>query len=143
MKKPVAEYDDVGELKRLMVNAKRLGNEEVYSQAFRRRCELEGIDYEDPLHRDFHEVLAAYEELLEEKHGRKQPAGYTRRKLKEKGVEKCLIDWALDEKETDGFKTLLERGMLDLTGEYVVTKYPDRFDEAVVQSAQARLDRYR
>lgn len=143
MKKSVADYEDVDELKRLMANAKRLGNDDVYNQAFRRRCELEGIDQQDPLQRDFHEVLAAYEELLEEKHGRKQQASYTRRKLKAKGVEQCLIDWALDDKETDGFKTLVERGMLELTGEYVVTKYPDRFDDYVVAAAEARLERHR
>ena len=143
MKKAIQDYDSVDDLKRLMVNAKRLGNEDFYNQAFKRRCELEGIDHDDPLHRDFYEVLAAYEQLLEEKHGRKQPAGYTRRKLKEKGVEQCLIDWALDDKETDGFQTLLERGMLELTGEYVVTKYPSRFDPTVLAAAEARLERYR
>ncbi|MFC3100882.1 hypothetical protein [Altererythrobacter lauratis] len=143
MKKPVASYDRIDDLKRLMVNARRLGDEAIYNAAFKRRCQLEGINQDDPLHRDFFEVLAAYEELLEEKHGRKQRASYTRRKVKETGVEQCLIDWALDPKETDGFQTLRDRGMLDLTGEHVVTKYPDRFDDHVVAAAKARLERYR
>ena len=141
--KAINTYTDAKELTKLMANAKRLGSEEVYNAAFKRRCELEGFDQTDPLHRDFHIVLAAYEGILEEKHGHRQPASYTRRKLKAKGVEQCLEDWALDTKETDGFRTLIDRGLINLTGEFVVTKYPDRFDSRVVEAASARLSRYR
>ena len=142
MKKAISEYADKGDLSKLMVNAKRLGHDDVYNQAFRRRCELEGVDISDPLHARFWEVLAAYEGLLEEKHGRRQPAGRTRQKVARAGVEKCLIDWALDKKESDAFQMLSDRGMLELTGEYVVTQFPERFDESVVNAARARLERY-
>ena len=142
MKKPVEEYTDKADLTKLMANAKRLGQDEVYNRAFRRRCELEGIDIEDPLHARFWEVLAAYEGLLEEKHGRRQPAGRTRQKVAKVGVEQCMIDWALDPKESDAFGLLSERGMLELTGEFVITQFPDRFDQNVVDAAKARLERF-
>jgi hypothetical protein len=141
MKRPISSYSDKVELSRLMVNAKRLGNDEVYYQAFRRRCEIEGTDIDDPLHSRFMEVLAAYEGLLEEKHGRRQPAGRTRQKMAKHGIERCLIDWALDTKESDAFALLASRGMLELTGEHLVTAFPDRFEPHVVEGAMARIDR--
>jgi hypothetical protein len=142
MKKPIASFTDKDELTRLMANAKRLGNEAIYNEAFRRRSELEGGDIEDPLHARFMEVLGAYEGLLREKHGRKQAAGRTRQKMANLGIERCLIDWSLDAKESEAFQLLSDRGMLELTGEYVVTQFPDRFEARVVQAAQARLTKY-
>ena len=124
-----------------MKNAKRQGRDDIYNEAFRRRCELEGTNYDDPLQREFHVTLAAYEELLAEKHGHRQPAGYTRRKLRDKGVVQCLEDWAMDTKETDGFRTLVDRGMVELTGEYLVTKFPGRFSPEAVRRAKRRLSK--
>ena len=143
MKKPISSYTDKDDLTRLMANAKRLGNEEVYNEAFRRRSILEGADIEDPLHARFMEVLGAYEGLLREKHGRNQPAGRTRQKMARAGIEQCLIDWALDPAESDAFQLLSDRGMLELTGEHVVTQFPERFEHRVVEAAEARLARYR
>ncbi len=143
MKKPISSFTDGRELAKLMVNAKRLGNEAVYNEAFKRRCELEGADLSDPLHSRFMEVLAAYEGLLEEKHGRRQPASRTRQKMAKNGIEACLIDWSLASKESDAFNMLSDRKMLELTGEFVVTQFPDRFEQHVVASAQARLEKYR
>ncbi|MDQ3139676.1 MAG: hypothetical protein M3Q15_03005 [Pseudomonadota bacterium] len=142
MKKPISSFTDKGELTKLMANARRLGNEQVYNDAFRRRSELEGANIEDPLHSRFMEVLGAYEGLLREKHGRNQAAGRTRQKMARSGIEQCLIDWSLATKESEAFQLLSERGMLELTGEHVVTQFPDRFDARVVEAAKARLERY-
>jgi hypothetical protein len=139
MKKPICAYTDAAELKKLMANARRAGRDDIYNEAFRRMCEVEGMNFADPLERDFYATLAAYEELLAEKHGHKQPAGYTRRKVRDKGVVQTLEGWALDRKETDGFRTLVDRGLTELTGEFLVTKYPDRFSEEAVQRASERL----
>lgn len=141
MAKPISAYTDVKQLQTLMRNAKRQGRDDIYNEAFRRRCELDGMNYDDPLEREFYITLAAYEELLAEKHGRKQPASYTRRKVRDKGVVQCLEDWALDTKETDGFRTLVDRGLVELTGEYLVTKYPDRFSSEAVDRAMLRLSK--
>ncbi len=143
MKKPVSSYTDKGELTSLMANAKRNGRLDVYNEAFRRRCELEGANIADPLHARFMEVLGAYEGLLEEKHGRRQVAGRTRKKMQRSGIEQCLIDWSLDTKESEAFQLLSDRGMLEMTGEYVVTQFADRFENRVVDAAKARLSKYR
>lgn len=125
-------------LKNLMNNARRLGREDVYWHAFKRLCSLEGMAYDDPLEREFYDVLNAYEELLTEKHGRTTKAARTRQKLQNKGVEQCLIDWALGE-PTDGFKLLVEKGLPELTAEYLVVKYGTRFAENVVEAARKSL----
>ena len=141
--KPISAYTDAEELRRLMANAKRLRNQDVYEQAFLRLCEVEGMNYLDPLERDFYAMLTAYEELLAEKHGRKQPAARTRQKIKKKGFLACLEDWAISEKRTDGFETLVSRGHVELTGEYLVTKYPERFSARAVSNATSLMEMYK
>ena len=77
---------DIKALRNLMANAKRLERDDVYWLAFKRLCSLEGMAFDDPLERDFYDVLNAYEELLTEKNGRTTKASRTRQKLKNKGV---------------------------------------------------------
>jgi hypothetical protein len=67
-------------------------------------------------------MLAALEEILAKKHGWRQAAGYTRRKLKNRGVVGCLEDWAVTKEPTEGFKSLVVNGFYKLTGEYLVLK---------------------
>jgi hypothetical protein len=70
----------------------------VYAAVFRRMCQLAGDENEDPddpLVRDFHETLAAYEQLLTEKNGRNTVATTTRQKLANKGVHLSLVEWTV------------------------------------------------
>ena len=135
----IAQMTDAGALRNLMDNARQLEREDIYCHAFKRLCALEGIAYDDPLFREFFHVLNAYEELLTEKHGRMTKANRTRQKLKSKGVEQCLIDWAMGP-ATEGFKLLLEKGLPELTAEYLVLKYEGRFPSRAVEAARRRLE---
>jgi len=135
----IERLENTNELRKVMANAKAQKREDVYWIAFRRLCALEGMNYEDPLHRDFHAVLTAYEELLTEKNGRNTKASRTRQKLARNSVEKCLEDWALSVSPTQGFSLLMQKGMSELTAEHLVVKYADRFTENVVMAAKARL----
>jgi hypothetical protein len=139
MAKPISNYTDPKALRNLMINAKKLNRDDVWREAFLRLCSIEGGDHTDPLQRDFYATLAAYEELLTEKNGRTTRASRTRQKLKNKGVTQCLEDWAMAPGGTDGFNLLISLGMVELTGEYLVTKYPDRFSQGAVRAANARL----
>ena len=132
---------DSDALRNLMENASRLDRDDIYWQAFRRLCALEGLIYDDPLVRDFYEVLNAYEELLTLKNERTTKAVRTRQKLKNKGVEQCLVDWALGA-PTDGFKLLIDKALPQLTAEYLVVKYEKRFPRAAVEAARRRLIEY-
>lgn len=139
----IEKQNDPKALKQIMKNANAKGDTDAYNRAFRRYCEVEGAsndDPNDPLVREFWETLAAYELLLAEKHGRAQTAGYTRRKVREHGVRKCLADWANSTKPTPGFDLLVERGMINLTGEALVLKYAHEFDDETVKNAKKRLE---
>ena len=96
------------------------------------------MEIDDPLERDFYEVLNAYEELLTEKYGRTTKASRTRQKLKNKGVWQCLNDWAAGP-PTDGFELLKDKGLTELTAEYLVLKYAEQFPLETTEAARKRL----
>jgi len=136
--KPVLKMTNPVALRQLMANARQRGREDVWREAFYRLCVLQGMDQKDPLHRDFYQALAAYEQLLTEKNGRTTRANRTPQKLKNKGVLQCLEDWVVGP-PTMGFSLLVEYGMPELTGEYLVLKYGDRFSARAVAAAKSRL----
>jgi hypothetical protein len=140
MVKSISEYTDRTHLRNLMANAKRLKRDDIWREAFRQLCSLDGIDQTDPLHRDFYQTLAAYEQLLTKKNGRTTSASRTRQKLKNKGVVQCLEDWAVGSTPTEGFELLIKNDLMELTGEYLVLKYPDRFSPKAVAAARVRLE---
>jgi hypothetical protein len=134
---------DANGLRQLMTNARRLGRTDVYWKAFGQLCVLQGISESDPLHRDFAQTLAAYEELLTDKNGRTTRASRTRQKLARKGVEQSLEDWALATQPTEGFALLMDNELEHLTGEHLVIKYSDRFSAEAVKRARVRIESYR
>jgi hypothetical protein len=139
MAKPIANYTVAADLRTLMVNAKRLGRDDIWRDAFRRLCALEGADQTDPLHRDFYEMLAAYEHLLSEKNARATRATPTRLKAKNKGVILVLEEWVTSKAPTDSYELLTAKGMSELTGESLVLKYPEQFSAEAIAAAKARL----
>lgn len=139
--KQISEYTDAAALRTLMENAKRLGREDVWAQAFRQICVLQGQNQNDALARGFYEMLAAYEELLSQKNGRKTAASRTRQKLNNKGIIQCLEDWAVSTTPTQGFELLIKNGLHELTGEFLVLQFPEQFSEKAVQNAKSRLEK--
>jgi hypothetical protein len=134
----IERLSDKKALQNLMANARRLERDDVYWLAFKRLCSLEGTNSEDPLERDFLDVLNAYEQLLTEKNGKTTRASRTRQKMKNKGIRQCLEDWATGT-PTDGFKLLVEKGLTSLTAEHLVVKYAEQFSDETVASAKERL----
>jgi hypothetical protein len=137
--KAIGDYTDQSALRQLMANAKRLRNENAYWEAFGRLCVLSGRDEPDPLVRDFYSTLTAYEELLTSKNNKKTVANRTRQKLARKGVVQCLEDWA-GQKTSEGLELLVSKGLFELTGEYLVIKYANRFSPQAVASARKKLE---
>ncbi|WP_316181369.1 MULTISPECIES: hypothetical protein [unclassified Bradyrhizobium] len=128
-----------GEARTLMENARKKNRPDIYQAAFRRLVQLEGRNHEDPVVRQFWSAVAAVEQVLREKHGKAVRANYTRRKVAAVGEVKCLVDWAMKKQETEGFRLLVEAGLVDQTGEYVVVQNPDRFPTGAVAAARDRL----
>lgn len=131
---------DPKRVQQLMANAEKMGETGLARMCLRRLYELGGINYDDPVTRRLWQAVTAYEETLRRKHGKSQRASYTRRKIAEKGPIVTLSDWALDKKVTPGFEALIEAGMAEFTGEYVVIEYASSFDSHVVAAARKRLE---
>lgn len=141
----VTKLKTLEECRTVMGRARQQGLEDVYRDVFGRYCDLAGAaadDPEDPLVRDVYEMLAAYEQLLTEKNGKTTLASRTRRKIKDKGVLATLTDWTKGKTETEGFTTLVENGLSKYTGEYLVVRYRDRFEDDLVEKAKARLEEH-
>ena len=129
----------------VMERAKKEGRDDFYEKVFRRYCEIVGAEYDDPgdpLIREFWETLAAYEQLLTEKNGKKTQATRTRQKIKNKGVHQSLVEWTNGKIETNGFTLLVDKGLPEYTGEYLVVKYGDRFPSDVVGLGRKRLEEH-
>lgn len=141
----VSTLKSPAECRIVMARAKARGLDDIYKAAFRQYCKLVGNandDPTDPLVRDFYETLGAYEQLLTEKNGSTTTAARTRQKIMNKGVYQSLIEWTRGKVETNGFVLLVETGLPEFTGEYLVTKYADRSPEDVVNLARDRLSRH-
>jgi hypothetical protein len=88
--------------------------------------------------RDCRIVLAR----LTEKNGRNQRAHRVWQMLKRgKAIRQILIDWTMGP-PTDGFKQLIDDDLSELTGEWIVLVYADRFEPNVVARAKERLLAY-
>ena len=83
----ISQLNDAGQLRELMKNARRLGDDRSYWAAFKQVCEVQARAHREPLEKDLHRMLAGYEELLAAQHGRRVAATRTRQKLANKGVE--------------------------------------------------------
>lgn len=129
----------------VMARAKAQGLSDVYQAVFQRYCELVGHaadDPADPLVKGFFETLAAYEQLLTERNGKTTTASRTRQKIANKGVHQSLIEWTKGAAETQGFDLLIEKGLPQYTGEYLVARYASRFPNDVVELAHTRLKKH-
>jgi hypothetical protein len=133
---------DPKKVRQLLANAERLNATEMATACRRRLFELGGADLDDPVERRLAQAVTALEETYREKHGRAQAAGYTRRKIANAGAVATLSDWALKPNVTPGFIALVEGGMAEFTGEYVVAEFPDRFEPHVVTAARERLHKH-
>lgn len=133
---------DKSRLRNWMKNAKRLGREDVYRDALRQLCRLEGQNIDDPLEAEFAVVMRALEEALTEEAGKTKRLSRTRQKLSRVGVRQTLSDLALSPKPSTGFLKLLEFGMADMSAESLVLKHQNMFDPVVVSAARRRLDEF-
>ncbi len=135
----VSRFTTVEEARNYLENVRRLDRKDLYPDAFRRLCELEGKDHSDPLVVDFWRAIAAAEEVLREQRGKTVRLNRTRQKIERVGEHKTVEDLALKKNASDGFAILTDAGLADLTAEYLVLVYRDRFSEKAVEAARTRL----
>ncbi|MEE4188739.1 MAG: hypothetical protein V2I76_09880 [Roseobacter sp.] len=140
----IASCDDEAKLRNWIANARREGVAEVEETARRRLIEVRAWhdidDPSDPIVLDFWKSISALEQELSEERGKTIRLSRTRQKIARVGVEKTLSDLAMQTKPSEGYNLLLARDMLDLSAEAVVLRYPDRFEDEVLEAAKLRLE---
>lgn len=130
---------DPKKLRTWIKNARGQGEARIADAAFRRLVAI--LPQEEPgtVEYDFWQTIHAFEHILSEERTKTTRLARTRQKVKRVGEVQTLKDWALSKKSTDGFTQLLKLGMPELTGEAIVLRHADKFDEEVVDAARRRL----
>jgi hypothetical protein len=130
--------NDANKLRKIMVNAYRIGDTEYAERAKRRVWELNRLG-DTELDRRFGEIIAAYESFLTERNDRTTRATRTWQKVRNKGVKQAIIEWVTLKQERQGFIDLVEAGYGDFTIEALVVSMSQEFDDYVVRAAYKRL----
>jgi hypothetical protein len=86
--------------------------------------------------------IFALEDALSDESGTTKRLSRTRQKIGRDGEKATVRDLVMG-KPTEGFRMLIEREMIEYTFEAVALRFPEEFDEDVLQSARARLERAR
>ena len=97
-------------------------------------CEPGTLDY------DFWNTIRAHERVLRDGGKTTVHLFRTRQKAETSGIEETLSEWVLDRSYGWTFNALVEVGHIKLTGESVVSRHSNRFDDAVVEAANERLE---
>jgi len=140
----IAACDDETKLRNWIANANREGAQEVEDAARRRliavRASKDVDDPNDPIVLDFWKSISALEYELSLERGKTIRLSRTRQKIGRVGVEKTLRELTVSSQPSDGYHLLRDRGMLDLSAEAVVLRYPDRFEAEILKAARNRLN---
>lgn len=130
---------DEKQLRNWIANAKRLQQPGLEKMAIRRLIEVMSKAQAGTLEWDFWRTIYAFEYMLSEERGRTTRLSRTRQKIARDGIEKMLIEWALDKEAKRGFEMLIERNMPELLAEAVILRHPSRFSHDVLEAARTRL----
>lgn len=130
--------NDAEKLRKIMLNAYRIGDTEYAERAKRRVWELNKLG-DSELDQGFGEVIAKYEALLTERNDRTTRATRTWQKVRNKGVKQAIIEWVTSKHEHQGFVELVNAGFKDHTIEALVVNMPHEFEAYVIKAARKRL----
>ena len=136
----IAACDDPEKLRRWIVNARNKNETDISDAAFRRLIAIMPQEQPGTVKYDFWQTIHAFEHMLSEERGKTTRLARTREKVARVGVIETLKDWALSNHRTDGFEMLLERSMPELTGEAIILRHRESFEEVVVAAARKRLE---
>ena len=136
----VSTCEDPEKLRRIMKNSRERDAGALADAALRKLVSVLPSERPGTVEFDFWRTIHSFEHVLTEERCRTTRLSRTRQKVQRVGVVQTLIDWAVDSKQTDGFRMLLERDMPELTGEAIILRHPDKFEHHIVSAAHARLE---
>ncbi|MBY3565691.1 hypothetical protein [Rhizobium laguerreae] len=139
IKAQIAACNDPEKLRRWIINARNKNETDISEAAFRRLIAIMPQEQPGTVEDDFWQTIHAFEHILTEERGKTTRLARTRQKVARVGVIETLKDWALRDHHTDGFEMLLERSMPELTGEAIILRHRESFEQIVVEAAGTRL----
>ncbi|TPG42457.1 hypothetical protein EAH79_00730 [Sphingomonas koreensis] len=135
----IAACNDPDKLKRMAANARRLGEAEIERAASLRLYTVLPSAEPGTLEHDVWRSIHALEGALQEERGRTTTLlGRTRQKIARDGERRTVADLVRGE-ASDGFRMLVDRGMVDHTFEAVALRHQALFEDEVVSAAADRL----
>lgn len=134
----IAGCHDPKQLRQIAANAGRLANEQVREAARRRLYAILPSEAPGTLEYEVWQSIHALEDTLTAERGKTTRLARTRQKIGRDKEEATVADLIM-KRASDGFRMLVERNLPELTFEAVALRHPDRFDDAVLEAARARL----
>lgn len=130
---------DPKSLRQIATNARARGEDTVARAADLRLYAILPSEAPGTLEYDVWQSIHALEGTLTTERAKTTRLGRTRQKIARVGELQTIRDLILGPKPSEGFFMLIEREMSELTFEAVALRHADRFDEAVLEAAAARL----
>ena len=135
----VAKCSDGDELRQIRKNALKAGATQLARAAALRLYAIVPAEAPGTLEHAVWQSIAALEETLREERGKTVRLSRTRQMIQRKDEQYCVAQLVRG-KESEGFRMLQDRDMLDLTFEAVALKFPERFDVETISAARNRLN---
>jgi hypothetical protein len=136
---PIEGSSDPKSLRQIARNARKKGELAVARAADLRLHAILPSEAPGTLEYDVWQSIHALEGTLTLERAKTTRLGRTRQKIARVGELETIKDLILGVKPSEGFFMLVDRQMTNLTFEAVALRHPDRFDEAVLNAATARL----
>ena len=130
---------DPKSLRQIATNARARGEDTVARAADLRLYAILPSEAPGTLEYDVWQSIHALEGTLTTERAKTTRLGRTRQKIARVGELQTIRDLILGPTPSEGFFMLIEREMSELTFEAVALRHADRFDEAVLEAAAARL----
>lgn len=114
---------------------------ELAKHARRRAIELraESHNYNREVEIELLKAIYAYEELLTQRNGRRTRANRTWQMVTRYGIINDAERAVNRPADAMGFRILVEMGLVDLSFEAVILRYPEAFDAGIVELCRRRL----
>jgi hypothetical protein len=135
----IAKSNDPKDLRRMADNARSAGHDDVREAALRRLYAVSPDARPGTLEHDVWQSIFALESALSEERGKTTLLARTRQKITRDGELDTVAD-LVTKPPSEGYRMLLDRGWPELTFEAVALRYPERFEQPVLEAAKRRLD---
>ena len=137
----IAKLKSLDECEAFVVNAKRLGREDLVNEATKRALEFRARAYGSASEVELEclKAVFAYEQTLQMKNGKKTRAQRTWNMIARHGIIPA-VERAVDRREeTAGYRALKEMGLDEFAFEAVILRHPSHFSPDVVKRSAERM----